>query len=110
MAEVADALKALFARLGSFFDLFDLSFLVSGSLTLAALVVLAQLANRHLPFQLEGWVRTAVIILGTYVLGLICFAIGRWIRIPKRKAKQIDNFHTMFVACLKRTGWRRKNQ
>jgi membrane protein DedA with SNARE-associated domain len=104
MKELGEALKAIFGRIAGFFDLFDLSFFVSGSVTLAALMFWAHLANIGLPFELDGWLRVLAIILGCYINGLICFAIGRWIRIPKRLSKQISFHDSLFKQVLEGHG------
>lgn len=69
MSEVADALKALLGRLGSFFDLFDLSFFVSGSVAVAAIRLWVHLAGKQFPFELQGWLKVLTIILACYVGG-----------------------------------------
>lgn len=54
MGDIADALKSVLARIGSFFDLFDLSFFVSGSVALSALHFWAFLAQKQSLFRFEG--------------------------------------------------------
>ena len=104
MNELAESLKVLFGRIGSFFDLFDLSFFVSGSVSLSAFLFWIHLSNQTLPIQLEGWLKVLVIILACYVNGLVCFAVGRWIRIPKRRSKRINFFDELFSKVLKAHG------
>jgi len=104
MKELGEALKAIFGRIAGFFDLFDLSFFVSGSVTLAALLFWAYLANVRLPFEVDGWIKVLAIVLGCYISGLICFAIGRWIRIPKSRSKQISFHHSLFNQVLEGHG------
>jgi hypothetical protein len=104
MNEFAESLKPLFGRIGSFFDLFDLSFFVSGSVSLSAFFFWMHLSNQVLPIQLEGWLKVLAIILACYVNGLVCFAVGRWIRIPKRGPKRISFFDELFSNVLKAHG------
>jgi hypothetical protein len=104
MSEIADALKSVLTRIGNFFDLFDLSFFVSGSVALAGLVFGAHLYGKQLPFRYEGWLRVLTIIMACYVLGLLCFAVGRSIRIPKTTATRYKKFETFFSTVLKAHG------
>jgi hypothetical protein len=104
MTELAESLKALSGRIGSFFDLFDLSFFVSGSVSLSAFIFWMHLSNQILPMRLEGWLKVLVIILACYVNGLVCFAVGRWIRIPKRRSNRISVFDELFSKVLKAHG------
>ena len=80
MEEIGKALKSIFDKLSDFFDIFDLSFLVSGvALTLSILFWLNQ---RDLytfqEIQFKGII--IVYILICYIDGMIAFAAGRWIR------------------------------
>ena len=104
MGDIADALKSILARIGNFFDLFDLSFFVSGSVALAALHFWVYLSQKQLPFRFEGWLRVLTLILGCYVLGLLCFAIGRSFRVPRKKSKHIQQFETDFLSALQAHG------
>ena len=80
MNELGQALKIIFEKVGAFFDIFDLSFFVSGALALGAVVFwLAAIGVREPP-QLEGWLKVAILILGSYASGLLCFAAGRLVR------------------------------
>lgn len=79
MDEAAKALQTLLARIGAFFDIFDLSFFVSGRGQRGGAVAGLQAARRpafeHSPRRLPTG-----ILLGCYVLGLLCFALGRALR------------------------------
>jgi hypothetical protein len=94
MSEVAKAVKPLFDKFIDFFDIFDLSFFVSGATFVAAIAwagltpALAQLiglesiddegiwfANNAVPS-----VAVAMLVLASYVSGMTCFALGRFIR------------------------------
>ena len=104
MGEIADALRSVATRLGNFFDLFDLSFFVSGSAALAGLSFGVSLFGKQLPFRYEGWLRVLTIILACYVMGLFCFALGRSIRLPKTRSKQYQKFELFFLTVLKAHG------
>jgi hypothetical protein len=94
MSEVAKAVKPLFDKFIDFFDIFDLSFFVSGATFVAAIAwagltpALAQLiglesiddegiwfANNAVPS-----VAVAMLVLASYVSGMTCFALGRFVR------------------------------
>ena len=80
MNELGQALKIIFEKVGAFFDIFDLSFFVSGAAALGAIAFwLASIGVREPP-QLEGWLKVAILILGSYASGLLCFAAGRLVR------------------------------
>jgi hypothetical protein len=94
MSEVAKAVKPLFDKFIDFFDIFDLSFFVSGATFVAAIAwagltpALAQLIGLE-PIQAEGtWfansempsVAVAMLVLASYVSGMTCFALGRFVR------------------------------
>lgn len=104
MSELTDAFKTLVGRIGSFFDLFDLSFFVSGSVNLGAFLFWTYLSKIGMPFPLEGWLKVLVIILACYVSGLVCFALGRWLRKPKRSSDEALLFDNHFTEVLKAHG------
>jgi hypothetical protein len=79
MKELGEALKLIFEKIAGFFDIFDLSFFVSGAVGFSAL--LYWLSSTSLsPPALDGWVKVLAVILACYVSGLLCFAGGRWVR------------------------------
>jgi hypothetical protein len=93
MSEVAKAVKPLFDKFIDFFDIFDLSFFVSGATFVAAIAWagltpdLAQLLGFE-PTESGGWLVTgqipgitvAMLVLASYVSGMTCFALGRFFR------------------------------
>jgi hypothetical protein len=83
MKDAAEALAALLERVSRFFDLFDLSFVISGATALAALAVSLRLVGMDLPV-LEGWLLVAIVVVGSYVSGIVCFAVGRWSRMLRQ--------------------------
>jgi hypothetical protein len=90
MSDVAKAVKPLFDKFIDFFDIFDLSFFVSGATFIAAIAwagLTPDLA-RLIGFDSGGWVVTdkmpgvavVMLILACYVSGMTCFALGRFVR------------------------------
>ena len=92
MSEVAKAVKPLFDKFIDFFDIFDLSFFVSGA-TFVAAIAWAQLTpNLELLLgfpdsaSVEGafagmpGIGVMVLVLASYISGMTCFAVGRFVR------------------------------
>ena len=88
MRELTEALAALLKRLVNAFDVFDLSFLVSGALSLGAVATLLHQMNIGFWSSLKsavtetagnGWFLVVLVLL-TYIMGLVSFACGRFIR------------------------------
>ena len=66
--------------LAAFFDIFDLSFFVSGAVSVGALWLGYKLRGGQLLSTVpDGYLLTGI-LLGCYVLGLLCFALGRALR------------------------------
>jgi hypothetical protein len=94
MSEVAKAVKPLFDKFIDFFDIFDLSFFVSGATFVAAIAwagltpSLAQLIGLESIDDDGIWfasntvpsVAVAMLVLASYVSGMTCFALGRFVR------------------------------
>lgn len=84
MGEIGKALKSIFDKLSDFFDIFDLSFFVSGvAITVSILFWLYQRALYNFQeikqvIEIKGIV--LLFILFCYINGLIAFAAGRLIR------------------------------
>jgi hypothetical protein len=81
MNETAQSLQALLGRIGAFFDIFDLSFVVSGASSLAALLLVYKL---HGPTVFPDWLANVyggvLLVLSCYVLGMLSFVLGRLLR------------------------------
>jgi hypothetical protein len=75
--EAAEGVRSLFSRLGEFFHIFDLSFLVSGATTLGALLFLHYRLGFSADFPFSGWVAGFGLIIASYVCGLVSFSAGR---------------------------------
>ncbi|WP_341900046.1 hypothetical protein [Fluviicola taffensis] len=80
MEEIGKALKVVFDKISDFFDIFDLSFFVSGFFTTS--IILAWIKLRELPLSINFYETRSIIIivLFCYINGLLSFALGRWIR------------------------------
>lgn len=110
MNEGFTALQALLGRLSAFFDLFDLSFLVSGASSLAALFWLYKLRTVHgLPDWVMGPHGAVLLTLGAYLLGLLCFIVGRLLRRLLLRLLVGESFSRRFfrkiVAAIKEHEW-----
>jgi hypothetical protein len=79
MKEFGEALKLVFEKIAGFFDIFDLSFFVSGAVTFGALLFWLTSTGLSTP-SVDGWIKVLIVIIGCYVSGLVCFAGGRWLR------------------------------
>lgn len=76
---LATAIRPILQRIADFFDLFDLSFFVSGGISLMAVLYLARGSGVEMPGQPGvGWALACLVL--AYFLGLICFAVGRSLR------------------------------
>ncbi len=76
-SEVANGARSILNRVGEFFHIFDLSFLVSGAMTLCALICLSHRLGLSFDFPFSVWVEGLGIIIASYVSGLISFSVGR---------------------------------
>ncbi len=81
MEEIGKALKTIFDKVADFFDLFDLSFFVSGITTGSAFLFLWYLNDGEISVPVkESFLKTLLAVLFFYVMGLISFVFGRWLR------------------------------
>lgn len=107
MSEVAKAIKPLFDKFIDFFDIFDLSFFVSGA-TFVAAIAWAQLTpnlevllgipeSAPVESAFEGMpgIGVMVLVLASYISGMTCFAVGRFIR--KLVYRRSDNAQRLTV-------------
>ena len=76
---LAQAIKPILQRIADFFDLFDLSFFVSGGISLMAVIYLARGSGLEMPGE-PGVAWALACLVMAYFLGLICFAVGRTLR------------------------------
>lgn len=80
MSDIADAAKVLFQRVGDFFDLFDLSFLVSGAGAVGAFVLWHWLKTDQLVLKVTTVYQALMLAVACYLSGLVCFTAGRKVR------------------------------
>ena len=102
--EVTEGLKAILQRIADFFDIFDLSFIVSGAVTLAALGFWGWRAGIPTPPIPAGWLNSVAVIIASYVLGLLCFTLGRWLRACWRRHRLRGATDDRFLEILKGHG------
>jgi hypothetical protein len=76
--EVRQGLGAILERIADFFDIFDLSFFVSGATTFAALGFWASRTGLAIPASMPSWLQVTTFVISSYVFGLVCFAVARW--------------------------------
>lgn len=104
MKELGESLSSVAERVSGFFDIFDLSFIVSGTASLSAFVVWWKVSERSFPLPLEGWFRVFALLLGCYLSGLVCFAVGRWIRVGNQRSLTGPRFDDAFAKILRAHG------
>ena len=96
MEEISKSLKPIFDKLSDFFNLFDLSFFVSGSLSTGFVYLWMNFKNITPPIIQLNKYTVFIILLSCYIMGLFCFALGRFIRkeimtIPSKIFRKIMN-------------------
>jgi hypothetical protein len=79
LASIAELVKVLITKISTIFDVIDLSFFVPGGTCMLAFVYMRYVHGGLLP-DVSGILAFAIAILGSYVMGLLCFAMGRWFR------------------------------
>lgn len=100
LKEVGEGLKSILERIADFFDIFDLSFIVSGATTISAFAFWGWRAGLQFPTVPPGWIPVVGLVIACYVAGLVCFAVGRWIRMGWRWRSAERSFHSRFVRVL----------
>lgn len=78
MSSLGDAASRIGEKIVDILDVFDLSFFISGSVAMAALLQFFGPLGDTLD-TIDG-VKVFGLVLGSYVLGLVCFAVGRPLR------------------------------
>lgn len=81
MSDLGDAAARIGDKITELLDVFDLSFFMSGAVTTAAILLMLPDSVPN-PMRGEGVPGAAIfgLVLGSYVLGLLCFALGRPLR------------------------------
>ncbi len=104
MEEIGKAFNALFSKIGDFFDVFDLSFIVSGAALIGSIYIWLEASDFSLPSTIKKDINVFTLVVMCYIAGLVCFALGRFIRyriiyIFLKKEKR--NKYNKFVEALK---------
>lgn len=102
--EIAEGLKSIFQRVADFFDILDLSFLVSGATAAAAIAFWGWRCHMPLPSLPSGWISTIAVLVLCYVSGLVCFAVGRWLRVGRRRTNAEHSHYQRLVSVLEGHG------
>jgi hypothetical protein len=101
MKEFGEALSLIFEKIAALFDIFDLSFFISGAISLAAVAFALVHSGAGLP-ETDSWIMVFGILIASYVGGLVCFASGRWLRkefpIPKKVDFVVRDLPDLLVA------------
>lgn len=79
LGSIAELIKVIVGKISTLFDVFDVSFFVSGGACMLAFAYLRSIYGEALPFP-AGALGIAAGIAGSYITGLLCFASGRWLR------------------------------
>lgn len=77
--ELTSGLGSIFSRVGEFFHIFDLSYIIAGAITFGALAFFYIKIGLTFPvwFPFQRWEGIAMIIVACYVCGLVSYAAGR---------------------------------
>jgi hypothetical protein len=94
VGELAGALNAVVSKVGDFVDIFDLSFFVAGAVCLGGLAFGNGRARFIEPAAFGETYNPLMFLVACYVLGLICFALGRMLR-PKRSSLFAADFKSI---------------
>lgn len=104
MKELGEALKLLLMKIGDFFDILDLSFLVSGIASASAIFLGAKFCGVDIKPLLSSKLWLLIGGLFCYISGLASFSVGRWLRqtlIPLfRRTKREADFDQRFRRVL----------
>ena len=79
MGGIAETTGKFAERIAALLEVFDLSFFVAGAAALGGIVAWVRLEGIALP-SITGELIFAAVV-GSYVLGLACFAVGRFVRV-----------------------------
>ncbi len=79
MGSLAEAAGKFAEKLADVLDVFDLSFFVAGSAALGAFLVWLSRNEVEIPEGLSAD-RALVAVIAAYILGLVTYALGRWVR------------------------------
>jgi hypothetical protein len=96
--EATDGARTLFGRLGEFFHIFDLSFLVAGATTFGAIMALYHRLRFSDTFPLSGWMAGFALVIACYVCGLISFSLGRTLNALLFRRRALDRLKVVLTA------------
>lgn len=102
MSGLGDAASKIGEKVVEILDIFDLSFFISGAVVMAALLQLFGPLDQALD-QMEG-AGVFGLVLGSYVLGLVCFAVGRPLRLRLTRVRDPRPDHLLFHQALVQQG------
>ncbi len=80
MEQIAKAFNTLFTKLSDFFDILDLSFIISGAASVGAIWIWYFWKTGEHIHNINSTFEIITLIIACYISGLICFATGRWMR------------------------------
>jgi hypothetical protein len=104
MKELAEAIRSIFEKVADFFDIFDLSFLVSG-ITAVTAVLFWPPARSAARLQIHSTsAKFLLFLVGSYVAGLCCFAAGRYLRMGRRGPARFNRFDALIYEILRAHG------
>lgn len=88
MQEWSAVIKTITDKIGEFLNIFDLSFLVSGAACLSGIYCIY--ITFYTPFNS---INVPIAIMFAYILGLMCFTLGRWVRKDLSRNRYADKFN-----------------
>ena len=106
--EAVSGVQTILGRVGEFFHIFDLSFFVSGFVTVSALWVSYQDLGLERSFPYPSWVGAVAGLVACYVCGLMAFSGGRWLNGILFRRTKLTN--TMAAALKSHSLWTERLQ
>jgi hypothetical protein len=89
---LAEGVGSILAQFGQFFHIFDLSFFVSGATAFGAILLGHRLSGYEFPGSSPAWLEVAVLVLGSYVCGVVAFATGRRLRNVSKSRTSLETW------------------
>ncbi len=102
MSSLGEAASKIGEKIVDILDVFDLSFFISGAVVMAALLQFFGPIDEALD-EIDG-AGVFGMVLGSYVLGLVCFAVGRPLRTLVSGWRKVAPDTEVFHAALVRQG------
>jgi hypothetical protein len=104
LKELAEAIRSIFEKVADFFDIFDLSFLVSGITALTAVLFWPPVRSLARLQITSTSAKFLLFLVGSYVAGLCCFAAGRSLRMGRRGPARFGRFDDLIFSILQAHG------